>query len=267
MSGPAPVGLYSISVKGLELAELLSWAAGHGIPFVHLRGGSRGYDLAAQDAATLTRWRDLSATTVPLTGVTAEVDLADLLGTDPAAAHRVREQTRLMAAAAHALGARWLRLLARHPFRAFAAGVEEIGGRGLAVPLLAELHHPQWLAHGPHTALMRLLQQTRLRLLADTAQLAQALAASGDGHAAERLERLWPWIEVVHLSDPGPGLTGPGHALVADHAIGRIAGGQRVEVAIEWTGTDRTPAVALARYRRHVDWWNRRHAHHPPVPS
>lgn len=282
MTGVAPVGLYSISVRGLEVPELLSWAARHGIPMVHLRGGRRGYDLAARDAAILRRWREASAATVPVTGVTADTDVADLLSSDPAAHRRAREEVRRLADAAHALGAGWMRLLARHPLPT-AAGAEEsaeaLDRPELAaplVPLLIELHDPLWLAPRPHAALVRLLQQQpRLRLLADSTQLAQALTHPGDGvsdelvdgRAAERLERLGPWIEVLHLSDHGPGLTALGHALVADQVSRRIAGGQRIEVAVEWTGADRSPAAALARYREHAAWWTRRHSPHPKETS
>ncbi|MGW4731711.1 AP endonuclease [Streptomyces shenzhenensis] len=266
MNGTAPVGLYSISVRGLEVPDLLSWTARHRIPFLHLRGGKRGCDLAAQDATTLARWREASAATVPVTGVTADTDLADLLGADPAVRRQAREEVCRLADAARALGAGWLRLLARHPLHTtvFAGdGSWPLDSHVPAVPLLIELHSPQWLAPRPHAELVRLLQQQpRLRLLADSAQLAQALAEPRDGHAAERLERLSPWIEVLHLSDPGPGLADPGHAVVADHAIRRIAAGQRIEVAVEWTGADRTPAAALARYGEHAAWWNRRNAAH-----
>ena len=36
----------------------------------------------------------------------------------------------------------------------------------------------------------------------------------------------------------------------------RIHTGQRVEVAGEWTGPDRTPAVCLDRHRALTRWWN-----------
>ncbi|MFI2204729.1 AP endonuclease [Streptomyces sp. NPDC020192] len=270
MIAPAPVGLYSISVRGLEVPALLSWAARHRIPFIHLRGGRRGCDLAAQDATTLARWREASACTVPVTGVTADTDLADLLSADPAVRRQAREEVCRLADAARALGAGWLRLLARHPLHTTLAGDGSgpLDGHVLAVPLLIELHAPQWLASRPHAALVCLLQQQpRLRLLADSAQFAQALADPGDDRAAERLKRLVPWIEVLHLSDPGPGLTDPGHAVVADHAIRRIAAGQPIEVAVEWTGVDRTRAAALARYHEHAAWWKWRNAAHMEASS
>ncbi len=34
MNGPAPVGLYSISVRGLTVPALLSWAAGEDVPLM-----------------------------------------------------------------------------------------------------------------------------------------------------------------------------------------------------------------------------------------
>ncbi|MGW0350324.1 sugar phosphate isomerase/epimerase family protein [Streptomyces anthocyanicus] len=269
MNASAPVGLYSISVRGLDVPDLLSWAARHRIPFVHLRGGSRGCDLAARDASTLARWREASERTVPVTGVSADTDLADLLGIDPAVRRQAREEVSCLADAARTLGAGWLRLLARRPLHMTDFAADSSGPLdNLAVPLLVELHDPQWLAPRPHAALVHLLQQQpRLQILADSTQLAQALAESGDGRAAERLERLGPWIKVLHLSDPGPGLAASGHGVVADHVMRRIADGQRIEVAVEWTGADRTPAAALTRHREHAEWWSRRNAAHPGVGS
>lgn len=278
------MGLYSIAVRGLEVPDLLGWAARHGIPFVHLRGGQRGYDLAAQDSGTLCRWRNAIVATVPVTGVTADTDLADLTASDPVRRRAAVDQVRRLADAAHTLGASWVRLLARNPLHPLtdttnsAAGLFD--GADLAVPALIELHHPLWLARRPHTVLVRFLaRQPRLRLLADSAQLAHAVArlhngphgntrgnmrgdADRDGsgrRAAERLHRLGPWIDVLHLSDHGAGLTAPGHKLVADQVSRHIAGGRRVEVAVEWSGADRTPATALARYREHAAWWASRH--------
>lgn len=301
----SPVGLYSIAVRGLEVPDLLAWAAGHGIPFVHLRGGQRGYDLATRDPGTLRRWRHASAATVPITGITADTDLADLMTSDRLRRRAAVDQVRRLTDAASALGASWVRLLARNPLhpltvtnnanddngddtdhgahhdgRAGAGLFDVVEVADLAVPLLIELHHPLWLARRPHAALVRLLtRQPRLRLLADSAQLAHAIdrlhngprrnvrggtggamdGVGGGGRAAERLHRLVPWIEVLHLSDHGPGLTAPGHKLVAGQVSRYIAGGRRVEVAVEWTGADRSPATALARYREHAAWWAHRH--------
>lgn len=267
----AAVGLYSISVREPDVATLLSWAARSAIPFLHLRGGHRGYDLATQDRLTLRRWRAASSATVPITGVTADTDLVELLSAQPAVRRRADEDVRRLADAAHTLGARWLRLLARHPLDIDA---DTLDLPRTAVPLLVELHDPRWLHAEPHAALMRLLgQQPRLGLLADTAQLTLALArgnAAADDRAGDRLQQLAPWVEVLHLSDTGDGLTDPGHALVADHLTRPGPGAQRTapEVAVEWTGPDRSPATALARHREHAAWWvARRQPSHPGAAS
>ena len=252
----ASVGLYSISVREPDVTTLLSWAARHTIPFLHLRGGERGYDLLTQDAGKLRRWRDASIATVPITGVTTDTDLADLLDQRHTPRRQATEDVRRLADAAHALGAGWVRLLARRPL-----GLVPDGGLdhvSTAVPLLVELHDPRWLTPGHHGALLRLLRaQPHLRLLADTAQLGRALARCGD-RAEERLDQLGAWVDVLHLSGSGEGLADPGSERVADHIAGRVAGGQQVEVAVEWTGADRAPATALARYHDHSAWWHRR---------
>ncbi|MBI1758281.1 MAG: hypothetical protein HYR62_03515, partial [Actinobacteria bacterium] len=174
MSAPG-VGLYSISVREPDVPALLTWAAGEGIPFVHLRGGPRGFDLGRRDLAALRRWRRIADDLVPITGVTADVDLADLLTEDHTIRSAAREQTLRLADAAAALGAGWLRLLARIPLTdchlsALREGVVPLA----AVPLLVELHHPDWLAPTAFAAMEEVLDRCpQIRLLADTAQLCQ----------------------------------------------------------------------------------------------
>ncbi|WP_030230265.1 hypothetical protein [Streptomyces sp. NRRL S-350] len=263
MSGPA-VGLYSISVRGLDVPELLAWAADEQIPFVHLRGGPRGVDLARRDAATLAHWRHCAQGSVPVTGVSADLDLADLFDPDEAALAEAARELAGLARATDALGAGWVRLLARTP----PADVGTFRGRSLpsvAVPLLAELHHPGWLTETALAALEELLDRSpRFGLLADTAQLGAAIDEAGQG-AAARLERVLARARVLHLSDSGQGLDGPGPRAVAELASARIAAGQAIEVAVEWTGQPRTPAECLTRYRAAAAWWDRvqRHSDEP----
>lgn len=251
MSSPN-VGLYSISVRGVDVPGLLTWAANTGIPFVHLRGGPRGFDLARCDAATLRRWRQHSQGTIPITGVTADLDLADLFARARPAREAARQELLRLADATAALGAEWLRLLARTPLGATAAGAVPQA----AVPLLVELHHPHWLTPTQLAFLDELLHRCpHLRLLADTAQLAAAFTpARQDTRSA--LDRVLSHSAVLHLSDDGRGLDAPGRALVAAHAAKRMAAGHRVEVAVEWTGSPRTPEAAMARYRAALAWWD-----------
>jgi sugar phosphate isomerase/epimerase len=255
------VGLYSISVRGFDVPELLAWAESADIPFIHLRGGPRGVDLAAQDRATVRRWRRAAARTVPITGVTADLDIADLVVAEGARRAAARAELDRLAETAAELDARWVRLLARtppSPGERDRFGVAELPG--VALPLVVELHHPHWLLPGTLAALHQLLTRSpNLRLLADTAQLSTVLARSGDAVA---LGRLLAYAQVLHLSDNGSGLAASGHAAVAAAARGRP-----VEVAVEWTGADRSPAACLARYRACVAWWQRLSARPVPAPA
>jgi hypothetical protein len=38
-------------------------------------------------------------------------------------------------------------------------------------------------------------------------------------------------------------------------AAARLGAGQRLEVALEWTGHDRSQATCVARYRAATAWW------------
>ncbi|OLT26838.1 hypothetical protein BJF83_20250 [Nocardiopsis sp. CNR-923] len=255
VTGAEPgIGLYSISVRGLEVPDLLGWARAEGVAFVHLRGGTRGYALTERDAATLKHWRAVTEQTVPITGVTADTDLAELLDTDATVRDRARRSLGRMAWAAASLGAGWVRLLARTPLDP--AMVQRAGAVPvMAVPLLVELHHPAWLTPAPATALGRLLDQSpHLRVLADTAQLAAMLTTVGP-HTVAGLDRVIAATNVLHLSDQGHGLRHPGHAQIATAIARRLDDDHEIEVAVEWTGPDRSPATALDRYRAATAWW------------
>ncbi|MEU9887573.1 hypothetical protein [Sphaerisporangium sp. NPDC051011] len=256
MDTAAPIGLYSISVRGLDVPGLLRLAACNGVPFVHLRGGPRGFHLAAQPVATVWEWRKLAMDTVPITGVTADLDLADLLEGDSVARTQAVHDLVQLTEAATLLGAGWVRLLARTPLqeRALADAVTlPVLARG-PMPLLVELHHPAWMDESTFAPLIGMVEACPLvRLLADTAQLAAALP--GDGSTPTWVGQVLDHVGALHLSDTGPGLHAPGHALVAGLTADRIDAGQRMEIAVEWTGADRSPAACLARYRAATTWW------------
>ncbi|MGW6603903.1 hypothetical protein [Streptomyces sp. NPDC055036] len=115
--------------------------------------------------------------------------------------------------------------------------------------------HPGWLAPRALDALETLLERwPRMRVLADTAQLAAALPSAG-GDADAALERVLVPSRVLHLSDDDSGLEFPGQARVARRARSRIAHGQDLEVAVEWTGHPRTAQACLDRYRSACRWW------------
>ncbi|GAA4203014.1 hypothetical protein GCM10022252_60010 [Streptosporangium oxazolinicum] len=252
------IGLYSISVRGLNVPDMLDWAASHDIPFVHLRGGPRGVDLASQSPATVWRWRKAAARTVPITGVTADVDLADLLTGDASARRRAAYDLEELAEAATILNARWVRLPARTPLTVdqLARGEKLRALADSVIPLLIEPHHPGWVFPATLRSLVDLVNACpRMGLLADTAQLAAALP---------KRDRFPAWLapvldhtQVLHLSDPGTGLDAPGHAVIAALAAHRVHAGQNLEVALEWTGADRGPDECLARYHATVTWWER----------
>ncbi|WP_436994171.1 phosphotransferase enzyme family protein [Streptomyces sp. enrichment culture] len=85
-------------------------------------------------------------------------------------------------------------------------------------------------------------------------QLTPADTSSQHGCDAA-LAPLLDQAEVLHLSDAGAGADRC-HS-VAAQAGARITVGQRIEVAVEWTGTDRSPAACLHRYRAARAWWDR----------
>lgn len=106
---------------------------------------------------------------------------------------------------------------------------------------------------------------TRLRVLADTSQLAAALpSAGGEGDVA--LGRVLDLSRVLHLSDDGSGLDTAGRAVVAQRTRDRISSRQNVEVAVEWTGQPRTTQACLERHRQACRWWAQRSGAPPRRP-
>lgn len=257
---PPPLGLYSIGIRGLDTSELLAAAARWQVPFVHLRGGPRGSDLARVPAARLAAWaRQARDVGVPVTMVTADIDVAEFNTPGTARYRQAAGEFAALAAAAGELGARAIRLLARAVPReaewgTLAVPVDTVDTvPGMAV--LAELHDPGWFTPAAAARLCSLLNRTPgLALLLDSAQVHDAWlrdpAVSWPGLLADLAER----ASFVHLSDRGSGLDGAGHQLAA-RAVRDAAGiGHHAEAAFEWTGTERSPQACLARYRAAAAW-------------
>jgi hypothetical protein len=249
-----PIGLYSIGIRGLDVPDLVAFAAVHRIPFLHLRGGANGFDLAARSRSTLAAWAgQIRDQQVPVTLVTSDADLTDFL-TPATASHRAAlSGLERLAEAATVLGASAVRLLARHPLpRAQCAGlaIADLTGRH-RLRILVELHHPDWFApsHLPVVDDL-LIDQLGLGLLIDTAQLHHAWLQH---QVRAPLARLASQAVVAHLCDDGTGFTGAGHHLAATTlASDRVA----CELAVEWTGPERTSQHCLARYQQALAWWH-----------
>ena len=256
---PPTVGLYSIGVRSIELEDLLLLAAAEQVPFLHVRGGPRGFDLASRDDATLDRWAHCARSSTPITMVTADLDLADFATPDPDARRRAHAELDRLGHAAAMLGARAIRLLARQmldPLRWTGLSMPDLVAR-YGLTTLVELHDPAWFAAHTAASLAEYLNRTpRIALLMDTAQVHDAWLRSGNPDSVSgTVSMLVPYTRVVHLSDNGDGLTGAGHRIVAQ-SFKRASHDSPVEIAFEWTGADRSPQGCLARYHSTVDWWH-----------
>lgn len=247
------IGLYSIGIRSLDVPDLIAFAAVHRIPFLHLRGGPKGFDLAARSRATLDAWvGKIRDQRVPVTLVTSDADLIDFLTAGTAAHRAALSELERLAEAAVVLGASAVRLLGRHPLsRSQCAGLaiaDLAGWHGLRI--LVELHHPDWFAPSQLSVVDDLLiGQLGLGLLIDSAQLHRAWLQY---QVRAPLARLASRAVVAHLCDDGTGFTGAGHRLAATALASDRAA---CELAVEWTGPERTPQRCLARYQQAVAWW------------
>ncbi|HUY50350.1 MAG TPA: hypothetical protein VMV92_32365 [Streptosporangiaceae bacterium] len=253
-----PLGLYSIGIRDLDVTALLTLAAGHQVPFLHLRGGPKGYDLARRDRAQLAAWARQARDGVPVTMVTADLDLADFLQPAALEYRRACAELERLAEATRALGASAVRLLARRPPLGTdwdALVIPDLpAGHGLAT--LIEIHHPAWFTPHALAVLRDLLDRaSAASVLLDSAQFHAAIVGRADVLPATCLTALIERTLVAHLSDTGAGLTGTGHPLLARAVRAAAGDGQPVEVAFEWTGADRSPEGCLTRYRAARAWW------------
>lgn len=254
----APLGLYSIGVRGLDVTALLTLAAWNQVPFLHLRGGPRGYNLAQCDQAKVAAWARQARGSVPVTMVTADLDLADFLQPAALEHHRACAGLERLAEATQTLGAAAIRLLARQPpvgpgWNALVIP-DLLARRGLAT--LVELHHSSWFTPHGLAVLHDLLDRTSAgSVLLDSAQFHAATVRHADVIPAACLSSLIQQVSVAHLSDTGSGLAGSGHLLAASAVRAAARAGQPVEVAFEWTGADRSPGACLARYQAARTWW------------
>jgi len=248
------LGLYSIGVRGLAVPDLLTWCATNDIPFLHLRGGRRGHDLAAVSDSVLDAWRTVADHTVPITMVTAEVILDDLLHDDPAVGEAARRHLRQTTAAAHRLGSRWVRVLTGE--LPSIHQINELAVPDLGLAVLLELHAPSWWTP-PGIGVLDALAAAwpQATVLADSAQAQNAFAVHGE-QASSAVVEITRRAAVVHLSDNGNGIVGPGHDIVARCARFTQASTCAPEVAFEWTGPDRTSDICLHRYRTALACWN-----------
>lgn len=254
-----PVGLYGIGMRGPDPGEMLAIAAAESIPYLHLRGGPRGYDLGRADPVKVAGWARQARLSVPVTMVTSDTDLSAFFAAGSAAYHTAASELGALADAAAALGARSVRLLSR----ALPQGREWntlrvpdlTGSHGLLT--LVELHDREWFTPASTGRLHEVLDATPwLAALLDTAQADAACQAGIEVHA-DTLDGMAQRAAVMHISDSGSGLGGTGHHAAARATARALAAGHQTEVAFEWTGPDRTRETCLDRYHEATAWWRR----------
>ncbi|MGH3752745.1 MAG: hypothetical protein ACRDRP_08620 [Pseudonocardiaceae bacterium] len=252
-----PLGLYSIGIRPISVPDLLDAAAARDVPFVHLRGGPRGYHLAGQPHDRLRCWAQHAAHTVPVTVVTTDVDLAHL-AEDGTRATAITELEGLAAAAGLLArgGPTALRVLARTPVppSEVVPGLIPL----TAAPVVIELHHPDWFAEPALSLILELAGHTPgLGLLADSGQIHLAHTTL-PALEETTMRRVVEHAGVVHLADSGAGLDAAGHRLLAAAVRAAARHGWAGQVAFEWTGHDRSPQSCLARYDSAASWWRQR---------
>lgn len=261
-----PLGLYSIGIREISVSALLDAAATCGAGFLHLRGGRRGYDLPQRTDAELRGWRRHSDRAgVPITMVTADTELSDLISERSTVVDAARCDLDRVAQAATVLGAGIVRILATRPPDAPLRCIPRVLGARPGLEIVIELHHPGWFASSAADVMRRSGVGTGgVALLLDSAQVH---AAAAIGYDVSRVDDLMGIARVVHLSDAGDGLDGEGHDVTVRAARAAMLRGQLLQLAFEWTGAERTTDqclrqfhIARARWRaawRHEDGDNR----------
>lgn len=265
MNAP-PVGLYSIGIRSLDAGELILVASTANVPFIHLRGGPKGYDLARVPPPQIDAWARQARHAAPITVVTADTDASAFLSAQDGHHPQASAELDALATAAARLGAQSVRLLSRvvpSPAQRSTPSLPDLrASHGLLT--LIELHDPAWFDPDAIDWLYALLDRSPgVALLLDSHQVHAAWELDPHPGWPGVLEGLARRARVAHLSDPGTGLEGAGHRLTAHALLTAASDGRRIEVAFEWTGPDRSPATCLARYRDAADWWNHMWARYP----
>ena len=250
------VGLYSIGVRTATVPDLAAWAARHEIPFLHLRGGARGYDVTRRPQVELDRWRAITTATAPIRLLTTDITVHDVTGAPSQRCRAAQRELERAADCALRLGTNVIRILADRPeSNSDAPTAPLLPGRDIVV--LIEPHHPSWWQPLGVQRLTKLCRaDKRIGLLADTAQAAIGFAELPRPTAQDLAQRIIGLTRVVHLSDNGSGLHAAGHELLASSAARALAEGFPIEIAFEWTGAERTPSSCLNRYRDACAWWH-----------
>jgi len=110
------MGFYSIGLGNLPINELSELVRSEEIPFLHLRGGRKGYNLAQFQECELEEFRNALHGLVDASLVTSDTDLQDFLAQAPERCPVVKELQALCRASSY-LGANAVRLIGRRALR------------------------------------------------------------------------------------------------------------------------------------------------------
>ena len=255
LSEPA-LGFYSIGFGNIPFQMLSKVASDEHIPFLHLRGGARGYNLAQLSEFELERFRKAFEGVVKITLVTTDIDIQDFLA-DGTERRKVVKELRRLSHAAEYLGAQAIRLMGRRALgqSEWLAVKHEIAASG-CMPLVIELHDKSWFQEEKILCLLDFCLSWNMGVLLDSQQITLATMKEDCRGLRNALRKIRPIVKAIHLSDSGYGLAAPGNCLVASVAR-QAKQSAPIEHAFEWTGEDRSLKAALAAYGRAFEYWQK----------
>ncbi|XUY30481.1 hypothetical protein RMR21_025705 (plasmid) [Agrobacterium sp. rho-8.1] len=249
----APLGFYSIGLANINLKALARIAKDHSLPFIHLRGGQRGYDFASWTERKLEMLPGIANLLPPVTVVTTEIDITDSSLSLPV--QNPPDNLLRLCHAADLFGANTLRLTARG-YVSCNSWTELIHRWGSVTnkKFVVELHDPLWFNPSAAATFVKRCERAFIGILIDSQQVSLACRQFGVVQTEEALAIYEPIVRFAHVTDPGSGLTSPGTKMVFN-LIANARAVHPIEAVFEWTGADRSPERATMAYAVAAQVW------------
>lgn len=219
------IGLYSLSMN-VPFSTLMEFADDQRMPFVHLRVGKRGYEVAEVRSALERRsW------TTPITLLCVSVDIEDILQSESTAVSEFTSAIWL----ARKLGVKRVRILSRLSSAEWPNAQFDVDAYTASdIRLLIEPHHCQSFSDFETNSISI---PASIGILLDSAHLIDAEQVISDGDREELFRRTEIWH--LHL-DESTKSDDIDAFLRTFHRIKNAYNNKPHELALEWTGQNRS---------------------------
>lgn len=245
---PINMGFYSIGLGLTPISELIDKIKIEGIPFLHLRGGAKGYNLLSLSKADLSLFIDICKRGPKVTMLTSDFSLSDFFDVN-ISFHAINSELNSYLEIAHLLSASSLRVLATEIIDAPPINVK-IPLMSSRIKFTIELHNPYWFTPQSAEIINNICNENNVYILLDSGQVHEACKVHGYLKVKESILIFIDKVNIIHISDNGFGVDDTGHHLVFTLINAFFKFKSEVEIAFEWTGMDRSSKSAFLAYHK-----------------